>query len=75
MQPTAAGVRNREPLRLMPNVRQPNRRSSLNLGLPNFNENRNKGMRWTQESLVNARGVLTVVVGVLVLLAYLISKL
>jgi hypothetical protein len=32
-------------------------------------------MRWTQESLVKARGVVMAVVGVLVLLAYLISRL
>ena len=32
-------------------------------------------MRWTQESLVNARGIVMVVVGVLVLVAYLISRL
>jgi hypothetical protein len=32
-------------------------------------------MRWTQETLVNARGVVMVVVGVLILVAYLISRL
>jgi hypothetical protein len=32
-------------------------------------------MRWTQESLVKARGIVMVVVGVLVLVAYLISRL
>ena len=32
-------------------------------------------MRWTQESLVKVRGIVIVVVGVLVLLAYLISRL
>jgi hypothetical protein len=32
-------------------------------------------MRWTQESLVNARGVVMVAVGALVFLAYLISRL
>ncbi len=32
-------------------------------------------MRWTQESLVNARGIVMVVVGALVLVAYLISRL
>jgi hypothetical protein len=32
-------------------------------------------MRWTQESLVKARGVVMVVVGALVLMAYLISRL
>jgi hypothetical protein len=32
-------------------------------------------MRWTQESLVKARGVVMVVVGVFVLLAYLSSRL
>jgi hypothetical protein len=32
-------------------------------------------MRWTQESLVKARGIVMVVVGVLILIAYLISRL
>jgi len=32
-------------------------------------------MRWTQESLVKARGIVMVVVGVLLLVAYLISRL
>ena len=32
-------------------------------------------MRWTQESLVKARGIVMVVVGVLVVVAYLISRL
>jgi len=32
-------------------------------------------MRWTQESLVNARGIIMAVVGVLLLVAYLISRL
>ena len=32
-------------------------------------------MRWTQESLVNARGIVMVLVGVLVLVEYLISRL
>jgi hypothetical protein len=32
-------------------------------------------MRWTQESLVKARGIMMVVVAVLVLVAYLISRL
>ena len=32
-------------------------------------------MRWTQESLVNARGIVMVLVGVLVLVALLISRL
>lgn len=32
-------------------------------------------MRWTQESLGKARGIVMVVVGALVLIAYLISRL
>ena len=32
-------------------------------------------MRWTQESLVKTRGIVMVVVGVLVLVAYVISRL
>jgi len=32
-------------------------------------------MRWTQESLVKVRGIVIVAVGVLVLLAYIISRL
>jgi hypothetical protein len=32
-------------------------------------------MRWTQETLQNARGIVMVVVGVVVLAAYLISRL
>jgi hypothetical protein len=32
-------------------------------------------MRWTQDNLGNARGVIMVVVGVLILVAYLISRL
>jgi len=32
-------------------------------------------MRWTQENLVKARGVVMVAVGVLILVAYLISRL
>jgi hypothetical protein len=32
-------------------------------------------MRWTQESLVKARGIVMVVVSVLILIAYLISRL
>jgi len=32
-------------------------------------------MRWTQETLVKARGIVLIVVGALVLLAYLISRL
>ena len=32
-------------------------------------------MRWTQESLVKTRGIVMVVVGVLVLIAYVISRL
>ena len=31
-------------------------------------------MRWTQESLVKVRGILMVAVGVIVLIAYLISR-
>jgi hypothetical protein len=31
-------------------------------------------MRWTQKSLVKARGIVMVVVGVLILIAYLISR-
>jgi hypothetical protein len=32
-------------------------------------------MRWTQENLVKARGVVMVAVGALILIAYLISRL
>jgi hypothetical protein len=32
-------------------------------------------MRWTQENLVKARGIVMVVVGALILVAYLISRL
>ena len=32
-------------------------------------------MRWTQESLVKARGTIMIAVGVLVLIAFLISRL
>jgi hypothetical protein len=32
-------------------------------------------MRWTQESLVKTRGIVMVVVGVLVVVAYVISRL
>jgi len=32
-------------------------------------------MRWTQESLVKVRGIVMVVVGVLVLIAFLVSRL
>ena len=31
-------------------------------------------MRWTQESLVDARGAIMVAVGALILIAYLISR-
>jgi hypothetical protein len=32
-------------------------------------------MRWTQESLLRVRGIVMIVVGLLVLVAYLISRL
>ena len=32
-------------------------------------------MRWTQENLLKARGIVMVVVGALILVAYLISRL
>jgi hypothetical protein len=31
-------------------------------------------MRWTQESLVKTRGILMIVVGVFILVAYIISR-
>lgn len=36
---------------------------------------REGSMRWTQESLVKVRGIVMVVVGVLVLIAFLVSRL
>jgi hypothetical protein len=40
-----------------------------------LNETGGVVMRWTQENLVKARGIVMVVVGALVLAAYLISRL
>lgn len=82
MQPTARVIA--IALRLMPDVRQPNhepadglRETNAKGRSGNLQKARKRGrtMRWNQESLLKARGVVMVVVAVLILVAYLISRL